>query len=285
MKKSEFMKKYDDYLKGIDSGLQFFEKKCGCEISAIVTEKDIVKEISANITDSCDNCNKTFLYRALPYFEFRCDYCKKVRIICMAENDAKELIEKPHKDDDGNDCDGKVSYSRLQNFELKCDNCPETKILYMIEDDAKEYTKRYHKCGGNISYRKLSAEFVMPTFWDHHWDKLENFRYNKNRPIKDKKQTSYTLSAILDNILDDVLTKENLPYKDKMETIFLKRRHERCPVANIAWKGYVYDFHKKIGEYNNDDKERIHFKVEIQEKIYVPEEYAHYRDGWYRFDK
>lgn len=287
MKKSEFIRIYNNNMKDhySDGCLQLFEKKCGCKNSSMITEKDIAKKTSINITDSCDNCNRAFSYRALPYFEFRCICCGKVRILCMTENDAKGIVEKPHNDDNGNDCSGKIIYSKLQNFELRCDNCHKTKILYMTEYDAKEYTKKAHKCGGNVSYSKLRAEFVTPTFWEHHWDMLEYFRHNKNRPIKDRRQTSYTLPAIFDNILDEILTKERLSYKDKIETIFLKRRYEHCPVSNIAWKGYIYDFQKRIGDYNNDDVERIHFKVEILEKIYVPEEYAHYRDGWYRFIK
>lgn len=238
-------------IRAFSNGEQRFEMRCKCEgKSFVVTEKYVANKTSKDSIKmkQCDDCGRTISYRALPNFKFKFD-----------------------------------DSSKLQNFDFKCNKCP-SKTLYMTEDEARELAKRHHNgCGGRVSYGKLSADFVMPTWWAHHWNELEKFEDNKDLPDKDKQQSHYTLNAIRDNILYDIEELIEKGQSDKrFETIFLKRRHEYCPVSYMAWKGSVYGFKKEL---RKDGKERIYFKVYIQQEIHLPEIYAgsDYRDEWYRF--
>lgn len=238
------------------NGDQYFEMECKCKRkghgkSSLVTGVNIANMTSKkNIKmEYCDNCHHGISYHALPSFRF--------------ENDIG---------------------SKLQNFDFKCDKCPGMITLYMTESEAIEFAKMHHKgCDGKLSYNKLSADFVMLTWWAHHWNKLERFEDNKDLHGEDKRQSHYTISTIRDNILHEIEALIEKGQSDKrFETIFLKRRHEHCPVYHITWKGSIYGFKKELGK---DNKERIYFKVDIRQEIHLPETYAgsEYRDEWYRF--
>lgn len=308
MEKSEPIKKHDGYIKKdmySMSDSQCFEKRCGCKNArSIVTKKYIIDKISADSTNSCDDCGGEISYHALPHFKCTCNICHKTRILCTNEDTVKELSSRSHKDERGNDCEGKMSYSVLQNFEFTCNLCHKTRILYVTENGARNISngphkdEHYNSCYGKISYNKLNAEFVMSTCWNYHWDKIELFDQTlkkEKRPHKDKKQTHYTLGSFKDNTLYtalDLLDKK-LDRKDWIRTIFLKKetyvikgKPLIIPVADIAWIGYVYDFDKTINFYDKDtekDKERIHFTVNVEQKIFVPPRYAHQKDVCCRY--
>lgn len=101
----------------------------------------------------------------------------------------------------------------------------------------------------------------MITNWENHWDNLRD------------DSTYYTTRMFKRGMNESKLIEDT-------KTVFIKRNKETKELEK-AWRGEVFGFRKST----QGGKDRISFKVMIQDEIPGPPEYSDYSEGWYVDEK